>query len=302
MKNKVGIFLPGANGDIMTAMSVLKYKDEVWPDSDIIWYCNEEFWDLFKHGPVSEIRRWDNSFNDIMMTSDFKLDLEKKNELESTSDLTEGYFPAPWFMTMEYRTKIGSNLSDCSKHVFGVDMNKEWHPYLCFSDEDRSKVKEFIDLLPPNRRNIMLETSFNSSQSKWNGGMTQMTIDVCRARWGDCNFIFASKESDTEYFSCADFTLRQTSLICDSCDLFIGVSSGLSVATSCWGSKPVPKIQYCNDLMCSTFPIANGPIELVTRINEQQISKKANGSVTHIKNANPDREMEFKSRLKKILL
>ena len=35
--SKIGIFIPGGHGDIMTAMSVLKYKDILWPSKEIIW-------------------------------------------------------------------------------------------------------------------------------------------------------------------------------------------------------------------------------------------------------------------------
>ena len=47
MKPKIGIFLPGLNGDIMQAMSVLKYKDVLWPGKEIV----SEFFEK-----ISEIR------------------------------------------------------------------------------------------------------------------------------------------------------------------------------------------------------------------------------------------------------
>src|SRR5258708_26888760 len=56
---KIGIFLPGGNGDIMTAMSVLKYKDIVFPNKKIIWFCNMPCADAFKFGPISEVRTYE---------------------------------------------------------------------------------------------------------------------------------------------------------------------------------------------------------------------------------------------------
>jgi hypothetical protein len=120
----------------------------------------------------------------------------------------------------------------------------------------------------------MLETDYNSSQSGWNDELTVETMRICRQEWGECNFIFASNRDNTRFFddkgvvSARNFTIRQVALINDYANLFIGVSSGVSVATSAWGLKPTPKIQYCNSLICSTASLSNGDFELVAPSKE----------------------------------
>ena len=57
---KIGIFLPGLYGDMAQATSVLKYKDILWPNSEIIWFCgNTKYRDILAHNSaIAEIRHW----------------------------------------------------------------------------------------------------------------------------------------------------------------------------------------------------------------------------------------------------
>lgn len=55
---KVGIFLHGQVGDLATAMSVLKYRKELWGDKEIIWFANWPNADLLKYAPIDEVRMW----------------------------------------------------------------------------------------------------------------------------------------------------------------------------------------------------------------------------------------------------
>ena len=220
---KVGIFLPAQNGDIMTAMSILKYKDVMFPGKQIIWYCNAQMADAFKFGPISEVReyRWEGLDVDPwtqLRTTDGKslLDQEKKHKFDWSKDLDFGFFPAPWILTVEERH--GVDYANIAKKVFGVDSSWEWHPYLGFSDEEREKAKDFCSKLP-HKRTVMLETYSTSGQSGWNDNFTTTTIKLCREKWGACNFIFASHKDmsrfvdDAGMVSAADFTVRQTALL-----------------------------------------------------------------------------------------
>jgi hypothetical protein len=163
----------------------------------------------------------------------------------------------------------GIDYPNISKRVFGIDPSWAWHPTLYFSEEERQMVKDFCSKLPYSKT-IMMETDCRSSQSTWDDSMTQETMRICREKLGPCNFIFASAENDISKFldghssvSCSHFTVRQTALVNNYSDLFIGLSSGISVATSCWDNKPTPKIQYTSNFACSTVSLANGPIELI---------------------------------------
>ena len=55
---KVAIFLFGQAGDLITATSVLKYADVLWPNKDIVWFANFPNADALRYSAVSEVRRW----------------------------------------------------------------------------------------------------------------------------------------------------------------------------------------------------------------------------------------------------
>src|ERR1700722_8893806 len=79
---KIGIFLPGQNGDIMTAMSILKYRDIIFPNKQIIWFCNFPNADAFKFGPICEVRTYEWESLEVdpytqLKTSNNKLNQDK---------------------------------------------------------------------------------------------------------------------------------------------------------------------------------------------------------------------------------
>lgn len=272
---KIGIFCHGQVGDLATAMSVLKYRNELWPNKQIIWFANWPNADLLRYAPISEVRMWPwagnglpegtPDFYPLLATPEGRLDLMKAKDYELTRDLSDGYFPAPHMRTPEQRH--GLDYPNVSRSVFGVSKDKEWHPVLSWSEEELN-----LSTLPivPQRKTIMLETFFGSGQSKFDDLMTMKTIEICREAWGACNFIFASHKNteqfkDFEGYRTLDkLTPREAALYINHCDLFVGVSSGMSVVTSAWGLKPVPKIQYCGSYTCSTVTLAMGEISLVT--------------------------------------
>jgi hypothetical protein len=280
MKSKIGIFLPGLNGDIMSAMSVLKYRDILWPDKDIVWFCNMPMADALKFNIVSEIRPWPNGWCgwgkeqgvvlqedwNVLKTETNHLNQDLKQQFELTHDLDEGYFPAPWMMSVEQRH--GIDYPNISRKVFGADPSWEWHPYLCFSQEEIDMVRDWC-LTLPHSKTVMLETYLSSGPRWLSDDMTHETMRLCRERFGKCNFIFASKvdiakfQDDVGIVSCPHFTVRQTALVNNHSDLFVSIGSGISVATSCWGNKVIPKIQYTGSFIGSTVSLANGPIEAI---------------------------------------
>ena len=302
-RGKIGIFLPNKTGDAMTAMSILKYKNEFFPNKNIVWFCNLPTADVLKFAPISEVREYRYESLDVdpmtqLQTKDGKsrLDNVKKYKFDWSADLEDGFFPAPWALEPKDRDMI--DYPNISKKIFGIPNSYEWHPYLSFSDEEREMVKDFCNKLPY-KKTIMLETDSESGQTGWNDDFTKDTIRICREKLGNCNFIFASKKDcstfidDIGVVSASNFTVRQTALINNYSDLFVGVSSGISVATSCWGNKPTPKIQFCNSFICSTVSLANGPIELISP-NDHQNTLNAEDKIKILR-------LDFQSRLHQII-
>jgi len=285
---KIGIFCPGQAGDLATVTGILKYMDIVFPNKELIWFCNFPNADLLRFSPVSEIRAWlwagnglpvgCPDFYPLLCDSNNRLNKELASQYESTKDLEDGIFPTTWMVAPDKQN--GIDYPNVSKKIFGIPDNWEWHPFLTWSNEEKEMIKEFVSKFPANRRNILLETFAGSGQSPyWDEELTKKIGRVCREKLGDVNFIFASHKhkggkdncgidneiffDDVGCFSAARFTVRQCALLNDYCDLMICMSSGISVSTSAWGLAPIKKLQYCGSKKCSTVAIANGTIELI---------------------------------------
>lgn len=302
---KIGIFLFGQVGDLATAMSVLNYRRELWPNKDIIWYANSPNADLLRYAPIKEVRPWVWSGNGLPLgTPDFypllcnsenRLNKELAKNYALTADLDEGYFPAPHMMTPEQRH--GYDYPNVSRKVFGIDKDKPWHPLLSHSLEEVAMIENFYRGMNRLRRTVMLETFCGSGQSIWDDAYTRSAIDIIRSIWGPCNFVFASHKNHDQfsgedgYYSCSVFTPRQTALMINHCDLFLGISSGISVVTSAIGLKPVPKIQCCGSFTCSTVTLATGDISLLTSDDLPNVANKSFAG-----------RMKFESKLKEVLI
>lgn len=275
LHDKIGIFVHGQHGDIALCTSVLKYKDVLWPGKKIVWYCNlapekATYLDMLKfNDAIFEVRQWPDIDFKELKDENGQLILNKRENFEQLKDLHGGYFPAPWAM-LPNTNKVFEHVNYCEipRMVYGADPSWPWRPYLCFSEEEREMARDFCSTLP-HSKTIMLETELRSA------GMFQMPDEAindikaaCRAKWGACNFIFASKIDHTKYaddsgvVSASQFTVRQLALVHNYCDLFVGVSSGITQAVSCWGNKPVPRVELCGTTIKSSI-IANGPVNSV---------------------------------------
>jgi hypothetical protein len=270
VNNKIGIFVHGQHGDIALCTCILKYKEILWPGKDIVWFLNlspekATYADMLKHNDaVSEIRDWPPEDFRTLMDKNGQLILNRRQDYESMKDLHNGYFPAPWAM-LPNNALNDVSYSNIPRMVYGADPSLEWHPYLCFSNEEKEMVKEFCSNLP-HSKTIMLETQLRSAGNFNLGeGVIKNIMALCRAKFGQCNFIFASMMDHTKYVddvgvvSASHFTVRQTALVHNYCDLFIGVCSGITMAASCWGNKPVPRVEMCGSMIQSSI-IANGPV------------------------------------------
>lgn len=304
LSGKVGIFLPGQNGDLMTAMSILQYRDEVFGKKEIIWFANLPNADALKYAPISEVRPWPWAGNGLpegtpdfwplLMNENNRLNTTLAKAYELTADLDDGYFPAPYML--EPQKRQGIDYPNCSRKVFGIPKDYPWHPVLNFSEEEVESA--FSTIAIPGKK-ILFETFAGSGQSKLNEQMVRDAMDICRERWPGCSFMFAShkflngQESFpedfplmTDVYFCSHFTVRQCALISDYCDLIISVSSGITVACSRWGRAKVPILQFCGSFICSTKSLVDeGELELITADGKElSVAKK-----------------EFETALKKIL-
>lgn len=276
LSGKIGIFCPGQNGDIITAMSVLEYRDKIFPGKEIIWYCNTPNCDALMYAPISEVRPypWAGNglpegtpdFYPLLCDSNNRLNMELAKDYELTADLEDGYFPTPWMVKPEARH--GINYPVVSKRVFGVPDHLPWHPLLNFSEKERTAVDSWIAKDGPV---ILIETFAGSGQSKLTHDMVMSAMQMCYAESGGrCTFVFVSHKylngqeefpeilfRDSVKFA-KEFTVRQCALLANYCDLFISVSSGVSVASSYWENKQFPMLQYCGSAVCGTKELANG--------------------------------------------
>ena len=209
-------------------------------------------------------------------THDNKLDLTKKHLYEPIiGSFDVGYYPAPHQMTPEQRH--GLEYSLCSKKVFGVPDSYEWHPVLYFSEEEINEVKAFGERIRLRcNKVILIESYCGSGQSIIDNDMIKKSMELCVDKFGRCEFLFASHKylnkqpefpewllSRSDVFLCGTDTVRQCALLNDIADLFICISSGISVATSAFGLKPTIKIQYCGSIICSTSAISRGDFYLI---------------------------------------
>jgi hypothetical protein len=270
VNNKIGIFVHGQHGDIALCTCVLKYKDILWPGKEIVWFLNTSpekatYMDMLKHNDaISEIRDWPPEDFRNLMDKNGQLILNRRQDYEIMKDLHNGYFPAPWAM-LPNNALNDVNYSNIPRMVFGVDPSAEWHPYLKFSDEEREIAREFCSKLP-HSKTVMIESQLRSAGNfNLSEEVIRNMMSLCRAKFGKCNFIFASMMDHTKYVddpgvvSGSSFTVRQLALVHNYCDLFIGVCSGITQAVSCWGNKPVPRVEMCGAMIQSSV-IANGSV------------------------------------------
>jgi len=299
MGKRVAICCHGQWGDCGTITSVFKYKNELWgSDCKIVWFASKENWDIFTHSDI-EVREFPRGFGypKMVVEENAKLIAEGKEPVwadwqplvdwdnrmnkalqinyPELAEFDLGYFPAPHQMTVEKRAETEYSL--ISKRVFGVPMDWEWHPVLMFSEQERIDAKEFMDNMLFLNKTVAIETFAGSGQSALTDLMITDTMRMCREVFGQCNFVFMShkflngnetfpdeiKNQQGVYFA-SNFTVRQCALIVGLSDLLVSVSSGITVASSCWWNKPTPIIQFCGSEICSTKSISLGRYELIT--------------------------------------
>jgi len=280
---KIGIYAPWASGDALLATMVLKYKDQLWPSSQIVWFVlpkshnpHSADKDIVAHNPaISEVRVAEEPFSEIIKLrvgnrankEGHPLSVPKnlagqmtpgKSNTKSFSDLDLLYFPAPWANC----DRLNEDFVLTSKHVFDYP-EQRIHPCSFFSVEEDEKAARFVSSLPF-RHTVMLETKCGSNQSSWNDGTTTRIMEACRSILGGCNFIFSSPRTHVPFVGpgvvdCSDFTIRQCLPIYNRCQLFLSTASGIAVVTCSWKANPlVKRVEFTNNPLITTRPIAMG--------------------------------------------
>lgn len=284
MSLKVGIYAPWASGDMILATMVLKYKDLLWPDSQIVWYTIPKEYnlhaadkDIVANNPaIYEIRMAPEDFVSIIKlrignrANEYghplsvpkslagKMSVSSAAATKSFSDLDLLYFPAPWANC----DGLTGDFVLTSKLVFDYP-ETSIHPCMYFSAEERTGAENFVGALPY-KYSIMLETKCGSNQSAWNDETTAKVIQTSRSVLGECNFIFASpgthlKFSGRGVVDCSSFTIRQCIPVYNLCHSFFSTASGVAVATCSWTSNPlVRRVEFTNNPLITTKPIAMG--------------------------------------------
>lgn len=310
----IAVFMAGQKGDIMCALSAMRYRDEIFGDAKIVWYAAIENFDLFKYQDI-EVREFPRGFGypqmvyeenkklvdagkepvweDWLPLVDEKnhLNLALKNNYPSLADIDYGYFPAAHQIPVQKRH--GWDYPVCSKKIFGIPDHYEWHPVIKVSEEEKQIISKWF---PPyhviansnnelvKKKTIAIETFAGSGQSLMNDEMVRNAMKICRQELGECYFIFVSHKylrsqedfpeelmNDKDVYFASQYSVRQCAYIVACCDLLISVSSGVTVAASCWENKYRPGsvfksiIQFCGSIICSTISLSEGRrFELVT--------------------------------------
>lgn len=286
---KVGIYAPWANGDMIMSTPFLKYREELWPGANIIWFVlppenahaaglHRASPDIVAHNPyIDEVRASMSSPGEMVKarvghrTNEHGHPLsvgideagrikDDSRVLPELSDLDLCYFPAPTHNC----DKLGTPFTLITKFVFKYPEGAVIHPCLFFTKEEDGKAESFVGALP-HKYTIMLETEYGSGQSHWNDDLTRDCMRVARSTLGFCNFVFASPKScekfrdDAGVVDCSGFSIRQCIPIFNRCNLFIGVGSGISHAVGSWTASPVRRIDCTNGTALSTSYTSIGP-------------------------------------------
>jgi len=295
---KIGIYAPWANGDMIMSTPFLKYKEQIWPGAQIVWFVLPEenhhatclhraSPDIMAHNPyVSEIRPSTSNPSDVIRLRvghrtnseghPLTVGLENSGRIvpgsrpAEFSDLDLLYFPAPQHNCDKLTTPFGL----ITRFVFAYPPGAEIHPCLYFSPEEDAKAETFLTSLP-HKHSVMLETAYNSGQSYWDEDLTRQVMHALRSILGFVNFVFASPGThkpfldDAGVVDCSAFSIRQCIPVFNRCHLFMGTSSGISHAVSSWSANPnTRRIDCTNNPAISIRCTARGACSVALRREE----------------------------------
>jgi len=266
----IGIVCPGGIGDILMSSSILKYKDELWPNKDIVWYCLDVNKRVLLNIPgIKEIR---------------PLIAENYKYVWYHHDVDKMFTPCPWMNIYNSDKKLPPDtlFVDKPRLIFERDMGIKipgpWHPCLEYTPEDDNFALTLLECLPF-KKTIMFETAYYSNQSFLNQDILLKIISEIQKTWGDCNFLFPSggaraliPEGNGMFF-CSKLTLPPIVALHNHVDAFISVSSGISCAVCSWSASPnIPKLGIIKNPLVDISKISRGPISVA--LNEKELFEK----------------------------
>lgn len=144
---KIGIFGTWGNGDVIISTPVLKYKDMLWPESQIVWITMANKSDIFAYNPlVSDVRTPPNPHSlpsEIFFTPGYSPTTFKKTS-PVVEDLDALYFPMLWL----HKDMLGLPYGLVHREIFRYNKSLPVHPCLFFSHADweasPTSIREFL--------------------------------------------------------------------------------------------------------------------------------------------------------------
>ena len=266
----IAIVNPGGVGDILMSTGILKYKDQLWPGKECVWYSDPENTRILaKVDGLKEARALERNESCWVWHQD---------------DAEMVFVPCPWMRPLNSVEKVfppGTLMIEKPRLTFEKDMSVRipgpWHPCLGYSKEDASTA-ETIKACLPQGKTVLLETQYLSSQSFLTNPILKRMMEEMRLAWGDCNFLFvsggASGIPDVKGATpCSKMSLPSVLALFNLSDAFIGVSSGISCAMCSWHASPkTPRLELISNPDANTTRCSRGPISVA--LNEEQLWDK----------------------------
>lgn len=142
----------------------------------------------------------------------------------------------------------------------------ELETILQLTEHEKNRADQFIDKLPKNRKNVLMEIHGESDQTPWDPHWTVIVGEYLCAR--NCNLLISHKDfrgdiaklrdkSRSQIHWVGEYSIRECAQLFNRCDTFISVSSGLSNAcnTNWCKSASTKWIEVCNSRACSSAAI-----------------------------------------------
>lgn len=234
-KNEVIIVNFGAFGDVINSTPIAKqYSLE---GNKVIFVTRKNYSDvLMNNNYIDKICCFEEkiNLNNVAMTH------SSKNKIEHIFKGKKIIYSAP-YMSPKYDGTPRSNLLSVIKdETSQVD---EWLcdfiPHISLSGAEENEAAVFFKSIP-DRKTILIEYEYYSNQSYLTFGMLSEAIENIK---GELNLIFTGKEFPREIikmqekyenlnFYHYDGSFMSNAKLYNLCDVFIGVSSGLTCLTS----------------------------------------------------------------------
>ncbi len=227
----------GSNGDILNSTPIAKHLKITNPNEKIIWLTREKYTHCIKNNPfIDEIRTVDekifNKVNNVNLTFYYE-NLIKKSNLKEDINVR---FLAPYYMFDKINMLDYSLLQIIKNITSGIkDWSCEFIPNVFLSEEEKQEAKNFIASIDNKNKNILIEYESFSQQSEFSEEYFEELAQIIQNK--KYNLIFTGlrlpeylKKYKLNVFHYTGSFMSNAELY-NLCDIFIGVSSGISCLT-----------------------------------------------------------------------